>query len=98
MSQTHWEESAKPSVIALTYPSRRLALIQDAIEIVLRHLSTLPSSPDVEDLRLKAESCLQQAQRWPHSKPAPEERETLMKRVLAIHVAVAKLERQTTGT
>jgi hypothetical protein len=65
---------------------------------VLRRLSTLRSSPDVEDLRLKAESHLQKAQLWPHSKPTPEEREMLMKRVLAIHVAVAKLERQTTGT
>ena len=98
MAQTQWEESGKPSVVALTYPSRRLALIQDAIEIVLRHLATLPSSPEVERLRLKAESCLQQAQRWPELKPTPEEREMLMKCVLGLHMAAARLERRTSGT
>ena len=98
MAQTQWEENGKPSVVALTYPSRRLALIQDAIEIVLRHLSTLPPSPEVERLRLKAQSCLQQAQRWPYSKPTAEDREMLMKFVLGLHVAVARFERRTSGT
>jgi len=98
MEQTQWEESGKPSLVALTHPSRRLALIQDAIEIVLRHLSTLPSSPEVVRLRLKTEGCLQQAQRWPELKPTPEEREMLMKCVLGLHVAVATLERRTSGT
>ena len=91
-------QDADPLSVALTYPSRRLALIQDAIEIVLRHLSTLPSSQEVERLRIKAESCLQQAQRWPELKPTPEEREMLMKCVLGLHVAAARLERRTSGT
>jgi hypothetical protein len=56
----------------------------------------LPSL-EVVRLRLEAESWLQQAQRWPESKPTPEEREMLMKRVLGLDVAVATLERRTSG-
>jgi hypothetical protein len=79
-------------------PSRRLALARDAIEIVLRRLSVMAPSPEVDGLRHRAEDYLQQAQGWAHTKPTVEDRERLMKRLLALHVDVAKLERQSMGT
>jgi len=79
-------------------PSRRLALARDAIEIVLRRLAVLPASPEVEELRARAESYSREADGWSTSPPTVEERERLMKRVLGLHTAVAKLERQRPGT
>lgn len=61
--------------------------------MVLRRLSALPTTPAVEDLREKADGFLQQVAGWQHAAPAPEAREKLMKGVLALHVLVAKLER-----
>ncbi len=84
------------AIVAL--PSRRLALARAAIEIVLRRLAAMAPSPEVDELRLRAEDYLQQAQGWAHTKPTVEDRESLMKRVLALHVDVARLERQSTGT
>jgi hypothetical protein len=78
--------------------SRRLTLARDAIGVVLRRLSALPPSPEVEQLRLKAGDCLQQAQGWQHSKPTVEQRETLMRQVLKLHIEVAKLERKAPRT
>jgi hypothetical protein len=74
-------------------PSRRLALVKDAIEIVVRRLSALPASPEVEELRTRAQDYLREADGWSTSPPTVEERERLMKRVLKLHVEVAKLER-----
>jgi len=77
----------------MAHVSKRLALVRDAIEVVLRRLSTLPPSPEVEELRLRAEDCLQQANGWAHQAPTVEQREAVMKRALALHSAVARLER-----
>ncbi len=73
----------------MAHPSRRFSLVSDAIDVVLRRLATLPPSPEVEELRARAEVCLEKAQVWQHSTPTPEEREALMKRVLGLHVAIA---------
>jgi hypothetical protein len=78
--------------------SRDSSLAKDAIEVVLRRLGALPASPEVEELREKAEDYLKQVQGWQHSKPTAEEREELMKRVLKLHVEVAKIERSVPGT
>jgi hypothetical protein len=78
----------------MAHVSRRLALVRDAIEIVVRRLSTLPPSPELEELRLRAEECLRQADGWAHRPPTVEEREAVMKRVLGLHTAVVRLERK----
>lgn len=49
-------------------------------------------------MRARAESYLREADGWSTSPPTVEERERLMKRVLGLHTAVAKLERQRPGT
>lgn len=77
----------------MAHVSKRLALVRDAIEIVLRRLSTLPPSTEVEELRVRAEECLREADAWGQTAPTMEQREALMKRVLGLHTAIARLER-----
>jgi hypothetical protein len=77
----------------MAYRSRRLSLVSDAIEVVLRRLSALPPSPEAEELRAKAEQYQRGADGWKVSPPAAEERDRMSKGVLNLHVEVAKLER-----
>jgi hypothetical protein len=49
----------------------------------------------VEELLARAEEHQRQADEWVKVPPAPHEREHLMKCVLALHLEVATLERQT---
>ncbi|MGH7296425.1 MAG: hypothetical protein ACRELB_15915 [Polyangiaceae bacterium] len=66
--------------------------------MVIRRLSALPPSQEREQLRAQAEECRREAERWQQSTPAVEERERVMKRVLGLHVAVARLERASSVT
>jgi hypothetical protein len=75
---------------------RRLTLVLTAIDVVLRRLSTLEPSLDVDELRTRAEACREHVQRWRKVQPTVEEGEKVMKRVLRLHVDVAQLERPAT--
>jgi hypothetical protein len=48
----------------------------------------------VEELLTRAQEHQRQAEEWAKAPPAPQEREHLMKRVLALHLEVTTLERQ----
>ena len=74
--------------------SRRRSAVKQAIDVVVRRLSALPTSPEVEALQQQAEKYLREADAWTASHPVAQEKERLMKRVLKLHVEVAKLERQ----
>jgi hypothetical protein len=71
----------------------RLAVVREAIDVVLRHLECLPTSDRVEQLRAWVLDCIQETEQWRASPPTAREREGLMKRLLALHVAVTKIER-----
>jgi hypothetical protein len=58
----------------------------------------LPRSSEIEELRLKIEESQREAAGWKVSPPKDEERDRLMRRVLKLHVEVAKVERQIPGT
>jgi hypothetical protein len=73
-------------------------IVTDAIELVVRRLSTLPPSPRVETLQARAQEFLRVPESWKLTPPTAEDRDRLMKRVLKLHVEVAKLERETAGT
>jgi hypothetical protein len=47
-----------------------------------------------EQLRVWVEGCMQEAERWSASPPTARERDVLMKRLLTLQVAVARLERE----
>ena len=77
----------------MALPTRRLSVIQEAIDVVLRRLSAVPPSPKVDELRAQAEECLRKTDGWSASYPVAQEKERLMMRVLKLHVEAAKLER-----
>jgi hypothetical protein len=66
---------------------------RDAIDIVVRRLAAFPASPEADALRQLAENYQREVDRWAHVDPTLEEQEVLMKRVLGLHIAVARLER-----
>jgi len=74
--------------------SRRRSAVKDSIDDIVRRLKALPSSPEAEALRARAEEYLAEQAAWSPSRPGPQEKERLMKRVLALHLDVAKLERK----
>jgi hypothetical protein len=74
--------------------SRRRSAVKDSIDDIVRRLSALPSSQDTDALRARADEYLREQDAWSPSRPSPMEKERLMKRVLALHLDVAKLERK----
>jgi len=71
---------------------RRITLVLNAIDVVLRGLSALEPSAEVDALRGRVEVCSRQAERWRGAPPTVEEGERVMKRVLQLHVEVARLQ------
>ena len=71
---------------------QRLAPVRDAISVVVRRLSALRASPEVLEMKARAEEYIRETEAWSSSPPAAKEREDLMKRLLKLHVDVAKLE------
>jgi hypothetical protein len=53
----------------------------------------LTPSDRTEQLRAWLDECRQEFEQWSASSPTDRERDAIMKRVLALHVAVTKLER-----
>lgn len=73
--------------------STRVALVQDAVVVVLRRMDALPQGTVLGRLRLGAARCLREAHEWTVTPPIAEEVERVMKRALALHLAVTKLEK-----
>jgi hypothetical protein len=73
---------------------KRLEVFRQATDVLLRRLEGLPPSQTVEDLRAKVRDCIRKAREWAASPPVNRERDELMKRVLGLHVELAKLESQ----
>jgi len=72
---------------------RGLALVIEAVNVILRHLAEAPDSPEVRELRERGLGYINEAVLWKDARPRPsvEMREALMKKVLGLHVAVNKL-------
>jgi hypothetical protein len=70
----------------------RLETVRAAIKVVLRHVESLPPSDGKQQLRALVQDCLRDADVWESTAPGPLEREELMKRLLALHIAVTKME------
>jgi hypothetical protein len=70
---------------------RGIALVINAVNIILRHLAEEPDCTAVRELRQTALGYINEVVMWRSTLPPVEEREALMTRVLALHVAVSKL-------
>jgi hypothetical protein len=60
----------------------------------MRRIAGLPASPAAEELLTRAQNHLRDADTWTGRSPPTEEREKLMNSVLALHMEVAKLEKE----
>ena len=73
--------------------SRQMSFALDAIAAALEVLAGAPESEDKRRLISEAHACEEAAREWKQQAPSAEQREGLMKRVLKIHVATARLRR-----
>lgn len=74
--------------------SKRTALVSDAIRQALASLAILPNSEEALTLRERCLACQAVANEWSQTPPTPEEREAMMRKVIALHVAITKLRRK----
>ena len=70
----------------------RYAVVRQAIEVLLRHLESVPPSDEATQLRAWVQDCGLQAVQWKDAPPTDRERDGLMKRLLSLHVEVTRLE------
>lgn len=73
--------------------SKRTNLALGAVNAAVAALASLPDSDDKRRLLVEVESCARAIDAWTGQPPTAEAREAVMKRVLALHVAVAGLQR-----
>jgi len=71
--------------------SKGVVVVLEAIDLTLRRLSHAPDGPEERELREAALACAKEAEGWRERPPSAEQREALMKRVLAVHVAAERL-------
>ncbi len=67
------------------------------LDAIGKALASLRILPDSQEARVLREECLaweRMAKDWEHSPPTAEERETAMKKVVALHVAISRLRRE----
>lgn len=75
-------------------PTRRMSIVLDAISIAVQQLAKVPDSLEVQALRAKALAYESEVKQWTDAPPTTEQREAMMKRVLALNASVTKLARQ----
>ena len=74
--------------------SKRTLLALDAVRAAISVLKGLPPSDESAQLLTVANGCENEVCRWRDAPPSAVEREDMMRRVLALNVAVAKLRRR----
>jgi hypothetical protein len=86
----HFDAERKQAVML----QERFVVIREATEVVLRHLERLLPSDGREQLCASVRDCMQEVEMWSVSTPTMGELDRLVKRVLALHIEVTKLERR----
>ena len=71
----------------------RLVVVREAIQGVFHHLQHVLPSEKTDELHAWVHDCWQEAEQWIAAPPTDREQDALMKRILALHVAVTTLER-----
>jgi hypothetical protein len=74
--------------------ARQLRIVRDATELVVRTLSAIAPSDERDVLLQRARDSLRTVEGWSIEKPTIKQREEVMKTVLHLHAAAAKLERR----
>jgi hypothetical protein len=76
-------------------PPNPTSLLRDALHQALATVSRLPESEEARDLRDQCLAYKHIAEQWVHEPPAPQEREALMRNVLALHIRVVRMHKST---
>jgi len=71
----------------------RFVIVREAIQGVFHHLQHLLPSEKTDELLACVLDCWQKTEQWVASPPTDREQDALMKRILTLHLAVTKLER-----
>jgi hypothetical protein len=71
----------------------QLVVVREAIQGVFRHLQHVRPSERTDELLAWVLDCWQEAEQWVLSPPTDREQDALMNRILAVHLAATKLER-----
>ena len=74
--------------------TKRTVVALDALEEALSILAGLPESPESEALVQKGFVLQREIKAWSDSPPSSEAREAMMRRVLALHIAISQLARR----
>lgn len=74
----------------------RTDLLLDNLSIILRTLTTLPTSQEARDITQRALNAEARVRDWSKTPPTPHEREAIMILVLSLRKDLAKLERTDT--
>jgi hypothetical protein len=72
---------------------KRTTLVIDAVSVILKQLDGAPDGPEVRALRARALDCVNEAVALRDTRPRlpAEQRDALMKKLLALHVEVRRL-------
>ncbi len=71
--------------------SKGIVVVLEAIDLTLERLALVPDGPEARELHQATLACAKVAEGWRNKAPSAEQREALMKRVLALHVAASRL-------
>jgi hypothetical protein len=74
--------------------TKRTSVVLSALQVTLRILADMPECAETDVLRKRIADCESETKLWKSTSPTSAEREAVMKRVLWIHTAVAKLARE----
>jgi hypothetical protein len=72
----------------------RVAVVREATGVVLLRLERLAPSEETLALVDSLQNCVRETRQWTLSPPTVEDQDGLMKRLVALHLEVQKLERQ----
>lgn len=74
--------------------TKRYPLLLKSFRTASAQLARMPSSPEVEALKNETVTCEGEVQAWAQNAPTNDQRELMMKKALALQVAVTKLARR----
>lgn len=75
--------------------TKKTPRVLDAIHQALATFASLPDSPQARELREECLAVEATAREWALAPPSAEDREEMMRKVLALHIAITKLRRST---
>jgi hypothetical protein len=71
--------------------TKRTIVALEALEVALAELAKLPETPETEALLSRGFALQREVKAWADKPATPVQREAMMKKVLALHIAISKM-------